>query len=89
MKKLYILPLLIACSCATDKSPVDPDLQYIRELGYQYAHKYNVMRDNSTEMEKEDFLLDLRSRQCMLYDSVGKIYSDEFIKAFADSVGCK
>lgn len=62
-------------------------MQYVRDIAYEYASYYNMMVEHhAPEMERQDFLLDVKSRQTRLRHEVGEAYAREFGQAFEDSI---
>jgi len=77
---------IIMTSCLGKRQPAEPDLQYLRNLGYEYAARYRAIGNTrATEMNRQDFLLDVRARETEIRDRVGNEYARVFAKAFADS----
>lgn len=71
----------VGCKRETRHS-VDND--YLIELGYQYASEYNKLLEGD-ELTRQNFLLDVKTRQERLRQEVGRHQADIFSKAFADS----
>lgn len=85
------MPLLtILGGCSDRQHDTEVDMQYVRDIAYEYAGYYNTMvRHHAPEMERQNFLFDMKARQTQLKNYVGKEYAEEFYRAFADSVAIK
>lgn len=76
---------VVSCRGSGNASREYPDMDFIRELGHEYAADYRAMLDGSSELEREDFLLNVNAREAELERVVGADYAREFRRAFADS----
>ncbi len=75
---------LMSCT-GNDKNASQPDMQFIRNLGYEYATTYRSMLTGCSEMERQNFLLDVNARETLLDSEIGADFAREFRQAFADS----
>lgn len=88
MNKLSAATVLLCgvCSCTNREQQYEPDMQFIRDLGYEYAAEYRALKDKGhSEMERQDFLLDVNARQAMIAVEASTELANEFRRAFADS----
>ena len=81
--------LMSMAACRPTTETADTDLSYVRELGYRHAELYRKLTDKSTEMQRQDFLLNIQALETRLADEVGEEYAHTFRQAFADSAFVK
>lgn len=81
--------LLTAAACRPTTETAETDLGYVKELGYRHAEMYRRLDSRSTEMQRQDFLLNIRALETRLADEVGDDYARAFRQAFADSAFTK
>lgn len=61
-------------------------MQFIRDIAHEYAADYRkLLQKGHTEMERQDFLLDVNARNATIAVEAGTELAREFRKAFADS----
>ncbi len=89
--RLFIISAtaLLYYSCGTKEGKNIDDTTYIREIGYEYATRYRAIRPSTGDMVRQDFLLDVKSRETRIAHEVGIEYAREFHKAFTDSAFTK
>lgn len=74
-------------SCSSPKTKTDlPDMQYIDSIAEDYACRYRqLLAEGSTEMQREDFLLDLNAKLHEVEQEAGHVYAIRFKKTFTES----
>lgn len=84
----YVLCASVATlvSCGGDRNEsTQSDMQFIRNIGHEYAATYRSMLTNGSEMDRHNFLLDVNARESQLENEIGVEFAREFRQAFADS----
>lgn len=78
---------MLACvSCSSrNADDTDIDLEFVQKIGHQYASTYRSMQTTATELELQDFILDVKARSYIIEHDIGTIYSEAFLTAFSDS----
>lgn len=81
----------VSTGCSHQQHNEDlPDMEYIHTIATDYATRYRLLiEQGSSEMQREEFLLNLNSRIAQIEKKAGRIYAQEFSQVFADSAFIK
>lgn len=84
---LAISATVVMSGCSSSNTSDNlPDMNYIDSIAINYATQYRqLVEHGSSEMQREEFLLNLNSRLDEIKREAGAIYVNEFKRVFTDS----
>ena len=89
MKRVTLISLvlmsIVLVNCKSNRNADSADLNFVRELEYKHAHRYQQLDRRFNDMERQNFLLYIQSLRFRIEKEVGSEYANEFLTAFNDS----